>query len=114
MGEVQFFTQLGQTAEDGTTFFNNVAVVKLYSEPDPHLVRESSQVLAASTLLDSIKIINVKTIKSVVAMILHKIVLASGVEGERFFMLEKPGLDVSDLAAPYNPGHDDTDDVDAE
>ena len=114
MDEVQFFIQLGQTTEDGTMFFNNVAVMKLYSEPDSHLVRESSQVLAALMLLNSIKIIDVKTIKGVVAMILHKIVLASGVEEERFFMLEKPGLDVSDLTVPYNPGHDDTDDVDAE
>ena len=88
--------------------------LKMVPHFSTHLVRESSQVLAALTLLDLIKIINMKTIKSVVAMIPHKIVLVSGVEEERFFILEKPGLDVSDLVAPYNPGHDDTDDIDAE
>ena len=114
MGEVQFFTQLGQTAEDSTTLFNNIAVMKLYSEPDPQLVRQFSQVLATLTLLNSIKISDTKTIKSVVAMIPHKIVLTSGVKEEQFFMLEKPGLDILDLVAPYNPEHDDTDDIDAE
>lgn len=61
----------------------------------------SSQVLAASTLLDDILICDVKKIKSVVAMIPRELTLPSGANGEFFCMMEKPGLDISDLGVAY-------------
>jgi hypothetical protein len=44
---------------------------------------------------DGLQIINVKTIKAVVAMIPHRPTLPSGITEDRFFMVEKAGLDVT-------------------
>ena len=84
--------------------FHNVAILKPYSEPNVELFQASSQVLAASTLLDEIMICNVKAIWSVVAMVPRWFALPSGlrVEGNFFCMVEKPGLDISDLGVPYS------------
>ncbi|KAG8218063.1 hypothetical protein J3R82DRAFT_6272 [Butyriboletus roseoflavus] len=71
--------------------------------PDVELLKQLSQVLATSTLLNQLTIVNVKSIQSVVAMIPCKLALLSHGE-ERvdcFCMVEKPGLDVSDLGVPY-------------
>jgi len=62
-------------------------------------------------LLNEFQVINIKTIKSVVAMVPHRPTLPSGVVGDRFFMVEKPRLDVSNLGIPYNSGADDDDEV---
>ena len=105
VGEVQFFTRLAiQSAphaqEEWT--FANVAIVKLYLEPDPDLLHLSSQVLAASILLDNLSICDVKSIHSVVAMIPRILTLPNGVEAQFFCMMEKPGVDISDLGVPYS------------
>ncbi|KZT27826.1 hypothetical protein NEOLEDRAFT_1059676 [Neolentinus lepideus HHB14362 ss-1] len=73
-----------------------VAVVCLYSLPDPRLLAESHQTFLSCTHLgdDSPVIVDVKDIKSVVAMIPHP--AAVGNEPiKRWFVAEKPGLDIS-------------------
>ncbi|KAG6372462.1 hypothetical protein JVT61DRAFT_7561 [Boletus reticuloceps] len=107
IGEVQFFAQLAETSPDGRSFFNNIAILKLYSEPDQDILKESFQVVATSTFLNSITILDVKAIYSVVAMVPHQIHLLSGFEEERFCMIEKPGLNVSDLGVAYDLNEDD-------
>ena len=123
VGEVQFFTRLAihSTSDhegDPEWSFANVAILKHYSEPDIDLLQLSSQVLAVSLLLDDICIRDVKNIRSVVAMIPRTLTLLSGVEGNYFCMMEKPGLDISDLGVPYSiysqPGNDDDDADDAD
>ena len=61
----------------------------------------SSQVLAASLPLDDIFVCHVKAIRSVIAIIPRTLTLSSGVEGTFFCMMEKPGVDISDLGVPY-------------
>ncbi|KAF8545631.1 hypothetical protein OG21DRAFT_1428937, partial [Imleria badia] len=83
VGEVQYFTRLAVQsaphAQKGWSFAD-VAVVKLYSEPDTDLLHLSSQVLAASLLLNDLFICNVKSICSVIAMIPRVLTLPNGVE----------------------------------
>ncbi|KAF8833542.1 hypothetical protein BDN67DRAFT_985962 [Paxillus ammoniavirescens] len=110
--EVQYFTQLAIPRQEGGWHFSNVTILKLYSKPNAELLQLSSQVLAASKILDEIVICNVKTILSVVAMIPKQLLLPSGEEGDYFCMVEKPGLDISDLGVPYSIYSDDNADND--
>ena len=84
--------------------FHNVAILKPYSEPNVELLQASLQVLATSTLLDKIMICNIKAIRSVGTMVPQQFALPSGlgVEGDFFCMVEKLGLDISDLGVPYS------------
>ncbi|KIK81510.1 hypothetical protein PAXRUDRAFT_15206 [Paxillus rubicundulus Ve08.2h10] len=57
VSEVQYFTQVAtqlHPEQQGDWTFHNIAIMKLYSEPDTELLKLSSQVLAASTLLNQI------------------------------------------------------------
>lgn len=48
---------------------------------------------------ESLQFINIKTIQSVVVMIPHRIALPGFLpSSERFFLVEKPGLDVAVMA----------------
>ena len=115
VGEVQYFTRLAVQsalhAQEGWSF-TDVAVLKLYSEPDTDLLHLSLQVLAVSLLLDDLFICNVKSIHSVVVMIPCTLTLQNGVKAWFFCMMEKPGIDISDLGVPYSvysEGRDDED-----
>ena len=44
---------------------------------------------------------DIKSIQSVIAMIPQRVTLPSGQEGLFYCMMEKPGLDISDLEVPY-------------
>ena len=87
-------------------------MLKLYSESDTDLLHLSSQVLAASLLLDNLFICNVKSIRSVVAMIPRTLTLPNGVEAQFFCMMEKPGVDILDLGVPYSVYSEGGDDED--
>ena len=109
-----YYTQLpvniaGQNADDSDDdnewHFKNVAVVQMYSMPHKELLKLSSQTLVSCTLLDDILTIDVKNIVTVIAMIPHEPTLPSGVAERRFFMMERPGLEISNLGVPY-PGFD--------
>ncbi|KAG1905035.1 uncharacterized protein F5891DRAFT_922696, partial [Suillus fuscotomentosus] len=99
--EVLYYTRLAvaepdtDDVDDNASYhFIDIAVVQMYSPPDDPLLRLSSQTVVSCTLLDEVSVVNVKEIMSVVAMIPHEPRLPSGITEDRFFMLEKPGLDI--------------------
>ncbi|KAG8221460.1 hypothetical protein J3R82DRAFT_1666 [Butyriboletus roseoflavus] len=103
-GEVQYFTQVTIRTPDENWQFCTLAILKLYSKPDARLLELSFQVIPASKLLDDIIVIDVKDICSVIAMILKELTLPNSAQNEIYFcMVEKPGLDISDLRVPYTP-----------
>lgn len=100
--EVRYFTQLATetiSGDNGETewSFINVAVISLFSLPDNELLELSSHVVASCAYYgdDDICVIDIKSITDVVAMVPHHPRLPSGVVEDRFFMVEKPGLDVA-------------------
>ncbi|KIN96965.1 hypothetical protein M404DRAFT_32804 [Pisolithus tinctorius Marx 270] len=109
-GEVQYFARLAMDA----TKFEDVAIVRLYSLPDEVLLQKSSHTLASSKLLNELVIVRIKSIKSVVAMIPHRLKQPSGIVEDRFFLMEKLGLDVSQVGVPYSVYQDDEDDQGAD
>ncbi|KAJ8580047.1 hypothetical protein M405DRAFT_855068 [Rhizopogon salebrosus TDB-379] len=119
-GEVLYFTRLavevnnakGDGDDEDNWRFLDVAMIQMYSLPDEALLQLSSQTVASCTCSDRVLAIDVKDIVSVIAMVPHKPTLPSGVTEERFFMMEKPGLDVSDLGVRYSAYRDDDDDDD--
>jgi hypothetical protein len=74
-----------------------LALISLYSRPDPRLLALSVNTLWSCEYKgdSTLRFINVKTIDAVVAMIPHKPVIEGRDVGERFFLVEKPGLDVA-------------------
>lgn len=77
--------------------------MKLYSKPDARLLELSFQVIPTSKLLDDIIVIDVKDICSVIAMIPKELTLPGSAQNEVYFcMVEKPGLDISDLGVLYS------------
>ena len=90
--------------------FTNIAIVKLYAEPDVNLLHLLLQVLVASILLNDIFVCDMKKIYSVVAMISHTLMLPSGIKGTFFYMMEKPWVNILDLGVSYSiysqPGND--------
>jgi len=77
-----------------------LALVSLYSKPDDYLLSISENTLWSSKYQGdgALKFIDVKTIQSVVAMIPHKPEIPGLPPSERFFLVEKLGLDVAMMA----------------
>lgn len=77
-----------------------LALVSLYSKPDPTILRHSMNTLwSCKHQGDSaLKFIEVKTIQAIVAMIPHKPAIIGQQTEEQFFLVEKPGLDVAIIA----------------
>lgn len=90
--------------------FIDIAVVRMYSLPDHHLLRLSSQVMAASLLLEELKVIRVKCIEGVIAMIPRHIQTHSGSDMTMYCMMERPGYNVSNLGIMYGVYENDDDD----
>ena len=74
-----------------------LALISLYSTPDPRLLKASHNTLwSCEHQGDSaLRFINAKAIQLVVAMIPHTPRIEAQQLGERFFLVEKPGLDVA-------------------
>ncbi|KIK26898.1 hypothetical protein PISMIDRAFT_94086 [Pisolithus microcarpus 441] len=113
-GEVQYFTRLAISnapAQECQQRFNfvDIAVVRMYSLPDRHLLCLSSQVMAAFSLLEDIKVIRVKCIEGVIAMIPRRIQTNSGSETTMYCMMERPGYNVSNLGIVYRVYENDDD-----
>ncbi|KAG1741395.1 hypothetical protein EDD22DRAFT_786704 [Suillus occidentalis] len=73
--------------------FVTVAMVSVYSRPDPELLQKLMQTVWLCKYHDeALQLVSVKSIQSVVAMISHCPKLQSGMVEDRFFLLEKPGL----------------------
>jgi hypothetical protein len=118
-GEVLYFTRLSVQADfddEHDWRWQDVAVVQLFSLPNADLLRLSSHTVISCSKLEEICVIDVKQFLSVVAMIPHNPRLPAGLmeEGERFFMLEKPGLDLSNVGITNNILDDDDDGADVE
>lgn len=112
-GEVLYFTRLSVEADlddDHNWRFMDVALIHLYSLPDEHLLQLSSHTVVSCAKLEDVYVVDVKQILSVVAMILHTPTLPSGLTEARFFMMEKPGLDISPLSGITNVDALDDDD----
>jgi hypothetical protein len=77
-------------------------LIQLYSPPDEPLLRISSQTVASCARLDEVCVLDVKKILSVVTMAPHTPTLPSGVTEPCFFMMERPGFDISNLRVPYS------------
>ncbi|KZS87307.1 hypothetical protein SISNIDRAFT_419766 [Sistotremastrum niveocremeum HHB9708] len=92
IAEVQYYFQLPVKGVEQT-----VALVSIYSPPHPTLLAHSHQTLWSSTYQgrSALAIYNVKQIASVVAMVPHK--PFPGDPTARFFLVEKPGLDVAHM-----------------
>ncbi|KAF9219405.1 hypothetical protein BS17DRAFT_859121, partial [Gyrodon lividus] len=116
LGEVQHFGRLsvqecqeGEAEEfyndedaNGNWVFTDIAVIQMYSMPDKEFLQQSCQVIPFSTLLDDTLVVGVKSTMGVMAMVPQRFTLPSGEDKEGFFMVEKPGLDISDLGVPYS------------
>lgn len=97
-GEVYFFYRI--SVEGGQ--WRPVALVSLYSVPDPILLKISSDTLLVCQYCgdDSLVLVEAQAIKSVIAMV--PFMEKSG-DGEprrqngRFFVIEKPGLSLAEL-----------------
>jgi len=96
---------------DENTEFANVALIRMYSAPDPELLQCSSHVVLALQLTDTISVIHIKQITGVIAMIPRWMALPSGVEQEMYCMMERPGYDIANWGVPYSMyrGADDDD-----
>ncbi|KAG2099859.1 uncharacterized protein F5147DRAFT_754682 [Suillus discolor] len=95
--EVQYFTQVAIATENiGEWRDANIAVISVFSAPDADLVQLSNQTVLSCKYLgdEGLCVVDVTSIKSVVAMIPHRPTLPSGVIEDRFFVLERPGLDI--------------------
>ena len=97
-GEVHFFYRIS-VEEDK---WRPVALISLYSAPDPTLLKTSSNTLLVCRYHgdDSLVLIEANTVKSVVAMV----PFMERSEGDRprhrngrFFVVEKPGLSLAEL-----------------
>lgn len=103
-----YFTRLAVEDQDQNDWhFINVAVVQLYSPPDHALLERSFQTVVSCAQLDEIVVVDVKSILSVIALVPHTPTLPDGTTEDRFFMLEKPGLDISKLTIPLEEEDDD-------
>lgn len=92
IAEVYFFIHLCRQSGDLA-----LALVSLYSRPDPTLLRVSVNTLWSCKYQgdSALRFIDVKCFQAVVVMIPHKPVIEGQEASERFFLVERPGLDVA-------------------
>jgi hypothetical protein len=90
-GEVEYYFQMPTTNEIKT-----VAAVSMYSQPNPNLRTLSYNTLLSCTKL-RMKIVDVKDITAVVAMVLHHPVIPGNETEDGFFIVEKIGLEIAEL-----------------
>lgn len=94
--------------------FEDVALIRFYSLPDETLLKQSSHTFMSSKLSGEFVVMCIKSIKSMVGMIPHGLKHWSGIIEDHFFLLEKPGLDVSQLGISYSMYQDKEDQDDIE
>jgi hypothetical protein len=93
--EVLFYFQLPVTLDNGQKENETYALVSIYSPPHAETLKNSYNTYWSCThgRPQDMKVIPVKTIVSVVAMIPHK--LFQNDSEQRYFLAEKPGLEVA-------------------
>ncbi|KAI5998487.1 hypothetical protein F5J12DRAFT_724838, partial [Pisolithus orientalis] len=112
--EVQYFTRLivrapGNHSNDDDLDapdkfeYDNITLITLYSDPHPHLFKQSYGVVTSCTKQGepSLQVILVSSIQSVVTMVPHHPVIQGMVE-ERYFLVEKMGIDIACLGVEEN------------
>ena len=97
-GEVCFFYRI----KIGENQWQPVALISLYSAPDPTLLEESSGTLLVCRYHgdQSLALVEAQAVKSVVAMVPFMEKPGGGAprcHGGRFFVVEKPGLSLAEL-----------------
>ncbi|KIO01782.1 hypothetical protein M404DRAFT_149465, partial [Pisolithus tinctorius Marx 270] len=102
VGEVQYFTRLAVQNEDpniaSAWIWKNVAVITMFSSPDPNLLKLSYHtVQACQCQEEDVRVIDIKSITGVIGMVPHQF---AGL-GYRYFMVERPGLDIATFGVPY-------------
>ncbi|KAI6023091.1 hypothetical protein BKA83DRAFT_4053882 [Pisolithus microcarpus] len=102
VGEVEYFTRLAVQDENPpimpTWLWKDVAVITMFSPPDPNLLKLSYHTVhACQHLEEDVRIIEVKSITGVVGMAPHQF---PGL-GYCYFMVERPGLDIATFGVPY-------------
>jgi hypothetical protein len=92
IGEVQFFFRSDHSGAERA-----YALVSVWSEPDQDLLQESINTvyLCAYTGQADLRVIDAKVITSVVAMV--PMTPRNGDQSSQFFLLEKPGLEITRL-----------------
>ncbi|KAG0702249.1 hypothetical protein DFH29DRAFT_763492, partial [Suillus ampliporus] len=101
VAEVLYFTRLpveaGIDDDDNQIWvWKDVAVISMFSLPDNDLLELSCHTVSSCRLEDDdIRVIDIKSILGVVGMVPHKPTLPSGVTEDRYFMVERPGLDIA-------------------
>ncbi|KAH9968257.1 hypothetical protein BC827DRAFT_1152522 [Russula dissimulans] len=95
IAEVYFYVVLSRDGEDIV-----LGLVLLFSKPDPTLLQRSVRTLWSCEYQgdSALVFIDVKSIQVVVSMIPHTPSISGNVPTERFFLVEKPGLDVIIIA----------------
>lgn len=74
----------------------------MYSHPDRELLELSHHTVSSCRLLvEDVRIIDVKSITDVVGMVPHRPTLPSGTTEDRYFLVEKPGLDIATFGLAY-------------
>ncbi|KAG2342178.1 hypothetical protein BDR05DRAFT_976597 [Suillus weaverae] len=83
--------------------WDDVAVISMFSLPDQELLDLSCLTvsLCRHDEDDDVRVIDLKSILSVIGMVPHQPTLPSGVTEDRFFVVEKPGLDIATFGVPY-------------
>ncbi|KAH7903077.1 hypothetical protein BJ138DRAFT_1138795 [Hygrophoropsis aurantiaca] len=106
-GEVYFYFQIQLNQE-----LKTLALVSMYSPPDMAILKASSQTLYSCVHRGDgdLVLVEANTIESVVAMIPHKL---PGSAEDRFFLVEKPGLDVVRMGGAGEDGMQGDDDDEA-
>ena len=69
----------------------------LFGPPDMTLLKESYHTLWSSIKTDTVVAVDVKDLVSVVAMVPHQPSIPGKPVHERFYVVEKPGLDVANM-----------------
>ena len=92
IGEVQFYFRSNHTGEERA-----YALVSLWTLPDLEMLKESFDTVYSCVYTDQtyLRVIDVKTITSVVAMV--PMTPRDGDRSAHFFLLEKPGLEITQL-----------------
>ncbi|KAH7879126.1 uncharacterized protein C8R40DRAFT_1158969 [Lentinula edodes] len=94
--EVHFFFHLAITENDTRT----LAMVTLYTKPNPLLLHLSSSALWSCKHgdVDATRVVNVTEIEAVIAMVLHSTEFLGEDWKDCVFVVEKPGLDVARMS----------------
>lgn len=92
IAEVRFYFRLTVKVENQMQELT-LACVSCYSHPHEGLLQASQGTLWSCTHLGAVKVVDVKSITAVIAMVPHE-----PFPGEKcFFLVEKPGLDVATI-----------------